>query len=194
MPCDFLQDFFKRDVFICMGSHNIIHRLGSLNNKMHFLIVMQVRKLKFKVLAESVPGKSYLSDLWMATFLLCLYVVERERQTQRQTGSGRNFFLFFWGGFFFCFIFINYAMTIVPIFPFLPSTKTHYSLRQSAHHHSRPWVMCKTSLTIPFPMLYFTSPWLFCNHLFVLLNPLTSSPIPPHSPPIWQPTKYSLYP
>ena len=26
-------------------------------------------------------------------------------------------------------------------------------------------------------ILYFTSPWLFCNYLFVLLNPLTSSPI-----------------
>ena len=29
-------------------------------------------------------------------------------------------------------------------------------------------------LPIPFPILYFTSPWLFCDYLFVLLNPLTS--------------------
>ena len=27
--------------------------------------------------------------------------------------------------------------------------------------------------------MYFTSPWLFCNYLFVLLNPLTSSAILP---------------
>ena len=38
------------------------------------------------------------------------------------------------------------------------------------------------------------SPWLFCNYLFVLPNPLTNSPILPHAPPIWQPSKHSLYP
>ena len=38
------------------------------------------------------------------------------------------------------------------------------------------------SLASSFPILYFTSPQLFCNYLFVLLNPLTSSPIPPHLP------------
>ena len=30
--------------------------------------------------------------------------------------------------------------------------------------------------------------------LFVLFNPLISSPIPLHLPPIWQPSKHSLYP
>ena len=34
-----------------------------------------------------------------------------------------------------------------------------------------------------FPILYCASPWLFCNYLFVHLNPLTSSPIPPHTLP-----------
>ena len=38
-----------------------------------------------------------------------------------------------------------------------------------------------------FPTLYFTSPWLFCNYLFVLLNPLTSSLILLFPTPIWQP-------
>ena len=59
---------------------------------------------------------------------------------------------------------------------------------------SCPWVMCISSLATPCPVLYFTSPWLFCNYLFILLNPLTSSPIPPHPPPFWQPSKCSLYP
>ena len=35
--------------------------------------------------------------------------------------------------------------------------------------------MCVNSLATPFPLLYFTSPWLFYNYLLVLLNPLTSS-------------------
>ena len=48
---------------------------------------------------------------------------------------------------------------------------------------SCPWVMHINSLSTPFPVLYFTVPWLFCNYLFVLLNPLTSSPIPPHPLP-----------
>ena len=36
-------------------------------------------------------------------------------------------------------------------------------------------------------------PWLLCNDLFVLLNPLTSSLISLHLPPIWQPSKCSPY-
>ena len=39
----------------------------------------------------------------------------------------------------------------------------------------------------------FISPWLLWNYLLVLLNPLTSSPIPLHLPPVWQPSKCSLY-
>ena len=90
---------------------------------------------------------------------------------------------------------IDYAITVVPIshlFPPLPSTS--YSLRQSPHHCSCPWVMCISSLDSPFPVLSFTFPWLFCNYLFARLNPLTSLPIPPHTPPICQPSKCSLYP
>ena len=33
-------------------------------------------------------------------------------------------------------------------------------------------------LPIPFPILYFTSPWLFCDYQFVLLNPLNFSQPP----------------
>ena len=57
----------------------------------------------------------------------------------------------------------------------LPPQNIHPFLRQSPHHGSCPWVMCISSLATLFPILYFTSPWLFCNYLFVLLNPLTSS-------------------
>ena len=47
---------------------------------------------------------------------------------------------------------------------------------------SCPWVMHISSVATPFLILYFTSPWLFCDYLFVL-NPLTSSPISPHPNP-----------
>ena len=40
---------------------------------------------------------------------------------------------------------------------------------------------CAGSLATLLPMLYCTSPWLLCNYLFVLLNLLTSSPIPSHA-------------
>ena len=78
-------------------------------------------------------------------------------------------------------------------FPFCPPPPSNlHSFRQSPHHCSCPWVMRISSLATLFPMLYFTSPWLFCNYLLVLPNPLTSSPIPPHPPPIWQPWKHSV--
>ena len=54
-----------------------------------------------------------------------------------------------------------------------------YSLKQSFHHCSCPWVMHISSVATPFPILYFITPWLLCNYLFVLLYPLTSSPLPP---------------
>ena len=60
-----------------------------------------------------------------------------------------------------------------------------YSLRQSPYHCSCPWVMPISSLESPFPILYFTSPWLFCN-LFVLLIPLplhSFSPLPSYLKP-----------
>ena len=62
--------------------------------------------------------------------------------------------------------FIDYAVTVVLIFfPFLPSAQQPHSLRQFPHHRSCPWVMCMSSLATPFPILYFTSPWLFYNYL-----------------------------
>ena len=82
---------------------------------------------------------------------------------------------------------MDYAITSVLIFPFCPpAPSTPYSLRQSLCHCSYPLVMCISSLATPFPILYFTSPWLFCNYISVLLNPLPSSLILPLSPPLWQ--------
>ena len=80
---------------------------------------------------------------------------------------------------------IDYSITVVLIFPPLaPSTEHPHSLHQSPHHCSCPWVMRKSSLAIPFPILYFTSLWPFCNYLFVLLHPPTSHPFSNTHPPI----------
>ena len=62
--------------------------------------------------------------------------------------------------------------------PFILSTQYPPTLKQSPHHCSCPCVMCISSVATPLPILYFTSPWVFCNYLCVLLNPLTSSPFP----------------
>ncbi|KAF6084320.1 hypothetical protein HJG60_008596 [Phyllostomus discolor] len=79
------------------------------------------------------------------------------------------------------FNYIDYAITVVPIFlPVPPCTWHPYSLRQSPHLCSCPWVMHISSLATPFAILYFTFTWLFCNYPYVLLNSLTSLPIPLH--------------
>ena len=97
-------------------------------------------------------------------------------------------------------LFLNYISLIMllqwPQFFSLcpPPPSTPSSFRQSPHHCSCPWVMGISSLATSLPILYFTSPWLFCNYLFVLLNPFTSLPIPTRYPPIWEPSKHSPYP
>ena len=79
---------------------------------------------------------------------------------------------------FFKLYFIDYAITVVPVFPPWPSPPiTSHCLRPFPHHCSCPWVMRISSSATPFPVLYFTCPWLFCNYLVVLLCTLTSSPI-----------------
>ena len=85
--------------------------------------------------------------------------------------------------------FLSYILLIILVqlscfFPPLhPERSSPHSLRPSPHHCSGPWVMYVSFLTFPFPILYFTPPWLFCNYLFALLNPLTSSSIPLHPIP-----------
>ena len=96
---------------------------------------------------------------------------------------------------FFKLYFTHYTITVAPILPTFPLPhNTLYVLRQPPHHCSCPWVMRISSLVTPFPILYFTSPWLFCNYIFFLLNLLTSSPILPYTPTMWQLWKPSPYP
>ena len=59
--------------------------------------------------------------------------------------------------------------------------------------HLAPYVVITLLLTT-FPVLYFTSPWLFCNYQLVLLNPFIFFTHPFSRPPMWQPSVCSLDP
>ena len=84
---------------------------------------------------------------------------------------------------FFELYFIDYVIHLSKFFSFCPpQPSTPYSLGQSSHHCSCPWIMHVSPLVIPLPILYSIFLWLFCNYLVVLLNPLnglfTHSPKP----------------
>ena len=99
-----------------------------------------------------------------------------------------SYFLFFTDFFRLCYY------SCLNFFPFVPSTQNPPLPQAIPKPLFSPLAMHISSLATPFPILYFTSPWLSCDYLFVLLTPLTSSPIPPHHPSIRQPSKCSPYP
>ena len=53
------------------------------------------------------------------------------------------------------------------------------------------WVMHISSLATPFPILYFTSPSIFCTYEFILLDAYTFSSVLRLHPPSWKPSKWS---
>ena len=65
-----------------------------------------------------------------------------------------------------------------PFAPLHPAPAPPHFFKQTLHHCSCQWVMHISSPATPFPILYFTSPWLFCNYLFVLPNTSTHSQNP----------------
>ena len=94
-----------------------------------------------------------------------------------------------------CFLYVVYLknifyslcyITVVPIFPLLPPPPSNLHSLWQFHPllSSCPWVLhASSSCMLHFPILYLTSPWLFCTYQFVLLNPCTISPIIPLSSP-----------
>ena len=116
------------------------------------------------VTSHFFPGK--LPDFFaLITHLICspLFPSMRGQESVIWEDSGANHTnqkkqLYFFE--FFKLYFINYAIIVVPFFPLLsPFTSAPYSLRQSPHHCSCPWVICVSSLAAPYPILYCTSPW-----------------------------------
>ena len=84
---------------------------------------------------------------------------------------------------FFKVYFIDYTITVVSFLfsPFSPSVLHHTRNRIPCSLSSCPWVIYISSLAPPFPMLFLTSPYLFCTyHLcFVFPFPPFSSSLPP---------------
>ena len=52
--------------------------------------------------------------------------------------------------------------------------------------HLRPYIIVTVLVTV-FPVLYFASPWRFCNYQFAFLNPFTFVTQSPNLSSIWQP-------
>ena len=86
------------------------------------------------------------------------------------------FFIYFILKLFFKLYFIGCAIIVVPIFlPFPSSTYCPHPFRPSPPPLSLSMGHVWKCLAAPFPVPYFTSPWQFCNYLFVFLNPFTFS-------------------
>ena len=93
-------------------------------------------------------------------------------------------FVFFWFAtliFFIIFYWLCYY-SCLKFSLFAPPQGTLHFLRQSPHHCSCPWLGCIVLWLLH--VLHCTvHPHGYSNYLFVLFNPLTSSPIPPHPLP-----------
>ena len=75
--------------------------------------------------------------------------------------------------------FIDYTITAVPTVPFAKLYTATPIPTGNPPTSFMSMVMHVSSLATPFPILYFTSPWLFHTYLFVLLNPFTFPPCSP---------------
>ena len=85
---------------------------------------------------------------------------------------------------------IDYAITVVPFFlPFIFLCYAHLPAPQHPGAFSScPWVVHISFLAFPFPILFLTSPCLFCTYhlcfLFpILFPPFSLLPLPTDSPP-----------
>ena len=88
-----------------------------------------------------------------------------------------NFFLFL-------IYFIDYAITAVPFFiPFIPLHPVLPIPPSFFHLSSHLWVIHTSSLASPFPVLFLTSPCLFCTYALCFLFPVPFPPFSPHPIP-----------
>ena len=91
-------------------------------------------------------------------------------------------------GFIFLIYFIDYAITVVPFPPSLPSTLHTPSHPVRPRFSSCPWVINMSSLASTFPILFLISPCLFstyhsCYLFSVPFPPLSPSHSPADNPP-----------
>ena len=79
------------------GCHNKYHRLGGLNNRRLFSHSSESQKSNIKVAVELVSSETYLLDLQMAVFSLCLHTAFPlcGRKQERFLVPATFFFFFF---------------------------------------------------------------------------------------------------
>ena len=83
--------------------------------------------------------------------------------------------------------FIDYAITVIPVFPLTPPPTATPITYSNPPLSSCPWFMHVSSLVTPLPILFLSSFCLFCTYQFVLLNPCTF-PTPTPTPILSLPT------
>ena len=75
--------------------------------------------------------------------------------------------------------------------PFAPSYPASPGPSGNPHTTVHAHGFCIYVLWLLFSLLYI--PWLFCDYQLVLLSPFIFFSHTPNAPPIWQPSKHSLY-
>lgn len=70
------RDWHVVDILVAWAAITKNYRLGGINDRKLFLIVLAAGKSRFKVLANLVPVESFLPGLLMATVLLYLHMTE----------------------------------------------------------------------------------------------------------------------
>ena len=106
-------------------------------------------------------------------------IMKKDQQLKKTVTPGNTFFNFFIHLFLIIYFWLCYH-SCPDFFPFVPLHPVPPSLRQSPYPCSCSWAMHVISLATPFPILYFISPWLFCNYYlyFLIPSPLIHSPTP----------------
>ena len=132
--------------------------------------------LPFSVLWEKI-FEDFFSLLYI-NLLSTFYFISRNKEWFLMLIPDNYYLFFYWLCYYSCPNFPPLLPSIQqPPLPQAISTPLFISMS-----HRYKFFGCSISYIV-----LFTSPWLFCNYLFILLNPLTSSPIPLQPPPIWQP-------
>ena len=72
--------------------------------------------------------------------------------------------------------FVDYVITVAPIFPLCPLCQVLPFPPAIPTLSVCPWVVHVSSLASPFPILFFTSPCLFCTYQLYFLFPAPFSP------------------
>ena len=145
--------------------------------------LMKIPRNKKMLLSELVKmgicGSQVINRVWDQGRLMCL-------QTQPVKYIYIYFYMYFYFYIYFYYIYIYLLIMLLQLFhllPLFPPPCTH-PLTHIPPLSSCPWVVHISSLASPFPTLFLTSPYLFCDYHLCFLFPVPF----PHYPPFPFPT------